>query len=96
MNVNKKIDGSIYVRKWYEILKTGTTNGLVQRIFATGVSSVTLDGLTSGFNISKNKTRDIRFNECMGFTEEFVGMDNLLKMIFVFCNDKVVYEQRVD
>ncbi len=58
-----------FVRKWYEILKSGTASGLVQRIFATGVSPVTLDGLTSGFNISKNKTRDIRFNECMGFTE---------------------------
>lgn len=58
-----------FVRKWYEILKSGTANGLVQRIFATGVSPVTLDGLTSGFNISKNKTRDMRLNECMGFTE---------------------------
>jgi hypothetical protein len=44
----------------------------VQRIFATGVSPVTLDGLTSGFNIAKNKTRDIRFNECLGFTEDEV------------------------
>ena len=62
-----------FVRKWYEVLKTGTSDGLVQRIFATGVSPVTLDGLTSGFNIAKNKTRDIRFNECLGFTEEEVN-----------------------
>ncbi len=61
-----------FVRKWYEILKTGTGSGLVQRIFATGVSPVTLDGLTSGFNIAKNKTRDPRFNECLGFNEDEV------------------------
>ena len=61
-----------FVRKWYEALKAGTDNGLIQRIFATGVSPVTLDGLTSGFNISKNKTMDVRFNECLGFTEEEV------------------------
>jgi hypothetical protein len=61
-----------FVRKWYEILKTGTGSGLVQRIFATGVSPVTLDGLTSGFNIAKNKTRDPRFNGCLGFTEDEV------------------------
>ncbi len=61
-----------FVRKWYEILKTGTGSGLVQRIFATGVTPVTLDGLTSGFNISKNKTRDMRFNESLGFTEDEV------------------------
>ena len=61
-----------FVRKWYEVLKSGTDNGLIQKIFATGVSPVTLDSLTSGFNIAKNKTRDIRFNECLGFTENEV------------------------
>ena len=66
-----------FVRKWYEVLKSGTDNGLIQKIFATGVSPVTLDSLTSGFNIAKNKTRDIRFNECLGFTENEVK--NILK-----------------
>ena len=42
-----------FVRKWYEVLKSGTDNGLIQRIFATGVSPVTLDSLTSGFNIGQ-------------------------------------------
>ena len=62
-----------FVRKWYEVLKIGTENGLVQRIYGTGVSPITLDGMTSGFNISKNKTRNVRFNECLGFTEEDVA-----------------------
>jgi hypothetical protein len=61
-----------FVRKWYEVLKIGTDHGLIQRIFATGVSPITLDSMTSGFNISKNKTRDFRFNECLGFNEEEV------------------------
>jgi hypothetical protein len=61
-----------FVRKWYEVLKSGTDNGFIQRIFATGVSPVTLDSLTSGFNIGKNKTRDVRFNECLGFTDNEV------------------------
>ncbi len=58
-----------FVRKWYEILKEGTANGLIQRIYITGVSPITLDSLTSGFNIAKNKTRSIEMNECLGFTE---------------------------
>jgi hypothetical protein len=66
------ISSTGFVRKWYEALKTGTGSGLVKRIFATGVSPVTLDGLTSGFNIAKNKTRDPRFNECLGFTDNEV------------------------
>ena len=57
------------VRKWYEILKKGTES-VVDRIFITGVAPITLDSMTSGFNISKDKTRDGQFNEMMGFTKE--------------------------
>ena len=57
------------VRKWYEILKKGTES-VVDRIFITGVAPITLDSLTSGFNISSDKTQDERFNEMMGFTEK--------------------------
>lgn len=56
------------VRKWYEILKKGTET-VVDRIFITGVTPITLDAFTSGFNISADITRDFRFNEMMGFTE---------------------------
>ena len=56
------------VRKWYEILKEGTES-VVDRIFITGVAPITLDSLTSGFNISKDITRDSRFNEMVGFTK---------------------------
>ena len=59
------------VRKWYEILKKGTES-VVDRIFITGVAPITLDSLTSGFNIAKDITRDIQFNEMMGFTRENV------------------------
>ena len=57
------------VRKWYEILKKGTET-VVDRIFITRVAPITLDSLTSGFNIGKDITRDPEFNEMMGFTQE--------------------------
>ena len=57
------------VRKWYEILKEGTES-VVDRIFITGVAPITLDSMTSGFNIIKDLTRDPRFNEMMGFSKE--------------------------
>ena len=44
------------VRKWYEILKEGTES-VVDRIFITGVAPITLDSMTSGFNISSDLTR---------------------------------------
>ena len=57
------------VRKWYEVLKEGTET-VIDRIFITGVAPITLDSLTSGFNIGKDITQDVRFNEMMGFTKE--------------------------
>lgn len=60
-----------FVRKWYEVLKIGTES-VVKRIFATGVSPITLDSLTSGFNIADDITRHEDFNEMMGFTHDEV------------------------
>ena len=57
------------VRKWYEILKEGAES-IVDRIFITGVAPITLDSLTSGFNIGLDITRDENFNEMLGFTGE--------------------------
>ena len=64
------------VRKWYEILKKGTET-VVDRIFITGVAPITLDSLTSGFNICSDKTRDRNFNEMLGFTKE--ELEELMK-----------------
>jgi hypothetical protein len=60
-----------YIRKWFEVLKRATKT-VVARIFATGVSPITLDSLTSGFNIGRNLTRYHRLHEMMGFTREEV------------------------
>lgn len=61
-----------YVRKFYEVLKTGTVDSTIGKIFITGVSPITLDSMTSGFNISTNLSLDSRFNEMLGFTSEEV------------------------
>ncbi|NUU97600.1 AAA family ATPase, partial [Marinitoga sp. 1138] len=60
-----------FVRKFYEEIKKGTKT-IIERIFMTGVSPIMLDSLTSGFNITKNKTTDINFNKMLGFTKEEV------------------------
>ncbi len=66
-----------FVRKFYESLKTATRDGIVDRIFITGVSPITLDSLTSGFNIGDNISLNPIFNEMMGFTHPEV--EGLLK-----------------
>jgi len=66
------------IRKFYEVLKEGTET-VVDRIFITGVTPISLDSLTSGFNIASNISNDPRFNEMCGFTEEEILniMDNI-------------------
>jgi len=62
-----------YVRKFYENIKTATQQGTINRFFITGVSPLTLDSLTSGFNIVKHLTHSLMFHDMMGFTEAEVG-----------------------
>ncbi len=61
-----------YIRKFYEAIKIATQQGFVDRFFITGVSPVTLDSLTSGFNIGKHLSADEEFHDLMGFTENEV------------------------
>jgi hypothetical protein len=60
-----------FVRKFYEALKKGTET-VVRRVFITGVTPVTLDSLTSGFNIAANVTLKPDLHEMMGFTHDEV------------------------
>ncbi len=62
-----------FVRKFYETIKTATGNGIIDRMFVTGVSPVTVDSLTSGFNISRNISLLSNCHNLMGFTEAEVA-----------------------
>ncbi|WP_339135028.1 MAG: AAA family ATPase [Candidatus Electrothrix sp. GW3-4] len=62
-----------FVRSFYETIKTATMEGIVDRFFITGVTSITLDSLTSGFNIGNNITHHQGFNQAIGFTHEEVA-----------------------
>ena len=60
-----------YLRAFFNKVKAGTYSS-IERCFITGVSPVTMDDLTSGFNIGTNYSLSPKFNEMMGFTEEEV------------------------
>ena len=63
--------GTGYLRTFFDTIKAGTDSS-IERVFITGVSPVTLDDLTSGFNIGTNYSLDYGFNQMVGFTEEEV------------------------
>ena len=63
-----------FLKDFYKTIKT-FTNTVVAKTFITGVSSVSLDSLTSGFNIAKNVTCHPKLNEFAGFTKyELIGL----------------------
>ena len=61
-----------YVRKFYEVMKIATAQDIIGRMLITGVSPITVDSLTSGFNISKNITLSHEFHQMVGFDESDV------------------------
>ena len=66
--------GTGFFRSFFNVLKGGTTgvDSALGRLFITGVSPVTMDDVTSGFNIGMNISAMSMFNEIIGFTEEEV------------------------
>ena len=60
--------GTGYLRSFFDAVKAGTKTA-IKRVFVTGVSPVTMDDLTSGFNIGTNYSLSPEFNELVGFTE---------------------------
>jgi len=66
--------GEGFFKDFFKIIKSGTSGSdiPVKRMFVTGVSPITLDDVTSGFNIGENISIDKTFNELMGFREQEV------------------------
>ncbi len=70
-NYKAETHGTGYLRKFFDTIKSATDSAL-ERVFVTGVSPVTMDDLTSGFNIGSNYSLEYEFNQMMGFTEDEV------------------------
>ena len=66
--------GAGFFRAFFNVLKGGTTamDASITRLFITGVSPVTMDDVTSGFNIGKNISTEADFNCMLGFTKSDV------------------------
>ncbi|MEM7131817.1 MAG: AAA family ATPase [Chloroflexota bacterium] len=63
-----------FFRYFFNLIK-GATGGQIRgldRLYITGVSPITMDDVTSGFNIGKNISLERKVNELIGFTESEV------------------------
>ena len=66
--------GDGFIRSFFNNIKAATSNtgAAVERMFITGVSPVTMDDVTSGFNIGTDISLSPAFNAILGFSEEEV------------------------
>ena len=69
---NELCHGDGFFKQFFAILKTATsgTEAPVTRLFVTGVSPVTMDDVTSGFNIGTNISLDPVFADFTGFRHD--------------------------
>ena len=83
--------GGGFYRNFFAALKAGAGEaGGLERLFITGVSPITMDDVTSGFNIGRNVTLNPEFNDVLGFTEpEVRGLLELYR-------DRGAFNQDVD
>jgi len=70
----KLTHGEGFFRAFFNFLKAGTTGSKapITRLFVTGVSPITMDDVTSGFNIGENISLDEQFGQMLGFNENEV------------------------
>lgn len=64
-----------FLKHFYTVIKD-YSQSLIAGTFITGVTSISIDSLTSGFNVAANISQHAEFAGCMGFTE-----DELRKLI---------------
>ncbi|KIM03164.1 MAG: ATPase AAA, partial [Sulfurovum sp. PC08-66] len=81
----KKIVGKGgFVRSFYETIKAETQTGVVDRLFITGVTPITMDSMTSGFNIARDASSLEEYNTLLGFTKEETL--SILQPLFDVCD----------
>ena len=66
------LTGEGFIKGFYARIKEAIKAGVVERFFATGIAPLTLDSMTTGFNIATDITRNPQFTSMIGFTEQEV------------------------
>ncbi|MCC6135614.1 MAG: ATP-binding protein [Candidatus Contendobacter sp.] len=85
--------GGGFFKSFFALLKgaAGNTHGGLARLFITGVSPLTMDDVTSGFNIGTNISLDPDFNGLLGFNH--AEMETLFQ---AFNQDFAVHRAIID
>lgn len=77
---NDLTTGDSFLRTFFKVIKDGVESQAVGKVFITGVLPITMDDLTSGFNIAEIITLNNEFHNMLGFTQNEV--DKYLEAVF--------------
>jgi len=93
------LHGDGYIKTFYKGIKEGTAQGVISKIFITGVSPIMLDDITSGANIFTITSNDKNLNSMLGLTlgevetiveyykiSSIVDKDELMDLLKGYCN----------
>jgi hypothetical protein len=88
-----------YIKSFYKEIKEGTAEGVISRVFITGVSPILLDDLTSGANIFENISNEQMLSSMMGVTQdeleeliEYYKLDNYVDKKELLSTMKELYD----
>lgn len=69
-----------FFKTFFKVIKSGHQEGTISRTFITGVLPITMDDLSSGYNVAEFITLDPRFSGLVGFTQSEV--DSLVSQVY--------------
>lgn len=72
--------GDSFFRTFFKVVKAGCESRAIGKVFITGVLPITMDDLTSGFNIAEIVTLAPELHGMLGFTQKEV--DHYLEQVF--------------
>jgi hypothetical protein len=72
--------GDSFFRSFFKVVKAGCESRAIGKVFITGVLPITMDDLTSGFNIAEVATLAPELHGMLGFTQ--VEVDLYLEQVF--------------
>ena len=69
------LDNNGFVKSFYVVIKKYVDLGIVDKFFATGICPITLNSMTTGFNIATDISTSPEYNSMIGLTpEEVTGL----------------------
>jgi hypothetical protein len=87
------LQGEGILKTLFKVLKASASEGIISRVFITGVSPVVMSDMTSGYNVARNISLNPNFNELCGIRQ--VELNHLVKQVLDHCAQGDIQKKNV-